>query len=91
MPSLPRCSLEKAALGKRKCLPRTYDQVIKRADVDERERIAQPARDEFVGLARFRYTARVVVRKNHRRRVMAQRALYDFAGVNAGAINGARE
>ena len=91
MPSLPRCSLEQAALSERQCLSRSDHQVIKRSDVDKRERIAQSARDELVGLARFRHTARVVVREDHRSRVVAQRALHDLARMNACAVDGACE
>jgi len=91
MPSLPRCSLEQAALSERQCLPRSDHQVIKRSDVDQRERIAQSARDELVSLARFRHSARVVVREDHRGRVVAQRALHDLARMNARAVDGACE
>ena len=65
--------------------------MIKRADVDERERIAQPAGDEFVSLAGFRHSTRMVVREDYGRRVVAQRAFHDFARMNAGAIYGACE
>ena len=60
-PFSPKRALKQSPLGKRKGLPRTYDQVIKCADVDERQRISQPAHDEFVSLAGFRHSTRMVL------------------------------
>src|SRR5690349_816892 len=67
------------------------DEVIEHADVDEGECIAEPPRDQFVGLTRLRYAGRVVVRKDERGRVVLQRLPYDFARMNTGAVDGAAE
>lgn len=61
-----RSPLDQSSLGEAGDVAASDDQVIKHADVDERQRLAQALRDEFVRLARLRDAARVVVAQDHR-------------------------
>ena len=55
-----------------------HDQVIEHADIDERERVSQPASDEFVGLRGFGDARWVIVREDERGCVVLKRLAHDF-------------
>src|SRR5688500_3190921 len=65
------------------------DEMVEHTNVHERERVAQTARDELIGLARLRDARRVVVREDERRGVVLQRLAHDLARMNAGTVDGA--
>jgi hypothetical protein len=64
-----------------------HDDVIEKPDIDERERLLHPPRDEFVRLARLGHARRMVVSHDHRRRVLLQRELHDFPGMHARPVD----
>src|SRR6267154_5634158 len=59
------------------------DEMVQHLNVDQSERAFQRAGEDLVGMARFGDAGGVVMRENHRRRVMLERALHDLARVNA--------
>ena len=65
--------------------------MIEHPDVDQRQCLAEPPRDQFIGLAGFGDPGGVIVRKDYGRGIPAQGLLDDFAGVHAGAIDRAAE
>ncbi len=85
---VPRDS-DESTLGERHATIITDDAVIEHPDVYQRQCLAEPARDEFVGLTRLGDARRVVVRQDHRRGIAAQSLLDDFAWVHTGTVNGA--
>jgi hypothetical protein len=81
---------EEPTLGERQTAVVTDDEVIEHADIHQRERVAQSARDEFVGLAGLGDTGRMVVREDERGGVVLQGLRTDLARMNAGAVDGCR-
>lgn len=67
--------------------PITNHQVIKHTDVDERQRLLETARDELIRLARFRYTAWMIVSEDHGRRIVSEGALDHLTRVNACPVD----
>lgn len=64
--------LKQAPFRKRGDLTVADDQMVQRTNIDQRQRILEPARDADVRLAGFRHAGRVVVRKDQCRRVVEQ-------------------
>ena len=58
-----------------------HDEMVKHAHIHQRERLLQRLRQRLVGTRRFGNAGRMVVREDQRARVVAQRALDDFARV----------
>ena len=83
--------LKKSTFRERHAGPVADDEVIKHADVDEREGILQTPRDELIRRARLCHTGGVVVRKDNRCGIVRQSLLHDFARMNARAIDGPTE
>jgi hypothetical protein len=65
--------------------------VVEHPDVHQRQRVAQPLRDQSVRLAGFGDAGRVVVGEDHRRGIAGEGLPDTFARVDAGTINGAAE
>lgn len=65
--------------------------MIEHAHVHQAERLLEPRGQRPVCRARCRIAARMVVRKNHRRRVAAQGFLDHFARMNLCAVDRAAE
>ena len=67
------------------------DDVVEQTDVDQRERLLDPHRDEFVGLAGLGDAGGMIVRHDERRRIALQSAFDDFSGVHTGTVDRAAE
>lgn len=65
--------------------------MIQRAQLDQRQRLLQLARDELVGLAWLGVSARMRACEDHRRRVKPQHFLDHLAWMYRGAIKRAME
>ncbi|TXT26846.1 MAG: hypothetical protein FD134_373 [Gallionellaceae bacterium] len=65
--------------------------MIEYAHVHQRQRLLQRVGQQAVGLARLGCAGRVVVRENHRCRIVVQGALHHLARVNASLREGAVE
>lgn len=83
--------LQEPPFGEREAGAITHDEVIEDPDVEQRQRIAQSPGDELVRLARLGDSRRMVVRKDHRRRVVRECLPHDFARMHAGAVDRAAE
>ena len=81
----------KSPFRKRAGAPSADDEVIQNPDVDQRQCVAKPLGDELIRLARLSHSARMIVRKDHRGRVVSQSALHDFARMNARAVDRSRK
>src|SRR5882672_4520253 len=92
LPRGPQGPLEQAALGERYRSARTgNDDVVEHLDVDQRERIAQCAGEQFIGPAGLGRAGRMVMRQDDGGSVEAQRFLDDLTWKNAGLCQGAVE
>src|SRR5439155_27278541 len=76
-------TLQQAALGKRHGARPGDDEMVEHLDVDERERGFQRSREDLVGVAGLGDAGRVVVGEDHGGRVVLERALHDFARIDA--------
>src|SRR5207248_11629885 len=65
------------------------DEVIEHVVVHQAEGLLEPPRDELVRLARFEHSGGMVVREDHRRRIVQQRLAQHLAGMHSGAVDGA--
>src|SRR5688572_10239523 len=83
--------LHQSALGEGDRLVAGDDEVVQDLDVDERQRLLEAARQQLVRLAGLRRAGRVVVGKDHRRRVRLERRLDDLARIDAGLRQRAAE
>src|ERR1700751_1841363 len=82
---------QQAVLAEREAHAIADDKVIEHADVDQRQRLFQPSRDELVRLARLEHARGVVVREDHRGGVVSERLAQHLPWMDAGAIDGAAE
>src|SRR6202035_3914515 len=62
--------------------------VIEQADVQQRQRLAQPPRQKLIRLGWFSDEARMVVRNEHPARAVPERARDDLARVDPRAVDG---
>ncbi|ABA51054.1 hypothetical protein BURPS1710b_1138 [Burkholderia pseudomallei 1710b] len=75
-------ALDPARLRERKRIARADHEMIDQLDVDERERVAQHAREAPVRGARSHRARRMIVRDDERRRVQRERAPHDLARID---------
>src|SRR5258708_27578468 len=76
-------TLKQAALGKRHGARPGDDEMDEHLNVDQSERAFQGPGEDLVGMARLRHARGGVMRENHRRGVMLERALHDLARADA--------
>lgn len=76
-------ALELAMFGERVHAPASHHEVVENADIDERERLRQRAREPQVSLARFRVARRMVVRQHYAGGIARQCFLEHFTRVHA--------
>ena len=76
--------LEQTPLGERDDAVPRHDEVVERADVDQRERLLERRGQKLVRARGLRDAARMVVREDDAGRVVRERRLDDFARVDAG-------
>jgi hypothetical protein len=77
-----RYGSQEPALGEAGCIAAGNDDVIQHSDIYQTQSIAQPTRDELVGMGRLCDSARVRVGQDHRGGVLLQGFLDDLAGMN---------
>ncbi len=87
----PHVRRGQALLGEGGAASVADDQVIEEADLDQGEGVAQPGRDDLVGLRRFGDPGGVVVGQDHGRRVAGEGLLDDLPGVDARPVDRAAE
>ena len=75
-------ALEQTSLRERHHAIARDNEVIERADVDQRERLLERLRQQFVRARRLGDAGRMVVRKDHRGGVAFERGLHNFARIN---------
>lgn len=77
---------QQSAFRERQAVVVADDQVVEHADVHQRQRVAQPPRDQFIRLAGLGNSRRMVVREDQRGGIVLQRLPHDLPRVNAGAL-----
>src|SRR5438552_10368417 len=82
---------QQPAFGKGHRAAACDDEMVEHLNIDQGERTFQRACEDLVGMARLCDTGGVVVRENHGRRVMPQRALHNLSRINTGLGQGAAE
>lgn len=80
-------ALQQPAFRERQAGAVAHDKVVKYPDVQQRERIAQAAGDQLVRLARLGDAGRVIVGKDHGRRIVGERLPHDLARMNARDVD----
>src|SRR5258706_4004646 len=65
--------------------------MVKDTDLNQRQRFLQATGDQFIGLTRFRDTARVVVYQDASGGISGQRFLHHFPRMDRSAIQGSSE
>src|SRR2546421_350723 len=88
---IPRGSSYQPAFGKGHRAAPCDDEMVEHLNIDQGQRAFQRAREDLVGMARLCDPGGVVMRENHGRRVMPQRALHHLTRVNARLGQGAAE
>lgn len=78
--------LQQATLGKGQAAIVAHDAMIEHADIDQCQRLTQPARDELIGLTGFGHPRRMIVREYYRSRVATQGLLDHLTRMHARAI-----
>lgn len=65
------------------------DEMIEHPHIDQPERIAEPARQLPISLARFGHARGMIVGQNDRCGIVRQRALDHLTGIHTGPVDGA--
>ena len=78
--------LQPTAFGKRHRFSVTYDQMIEDADTQQLARFYYLFGYHSVRCARLSHAGRVIMAEDHRRRIIFEYCLHDFARIDAGGI-----
>jgi len=78
---------QQASLRQAHRLRSRHNDVVKHADIDERQSIFEPLGKEFVCPAWFADAARMVMRKDHCRSVAPERSFYHLSRIHRAPIN----
>src|SRR6266702_3393182 len=90
-PRIRRGTSQQPAFGKGHRATACDDEMVEHLNIDQGERAFQRAREDLVGMTRLGDTGGVVMRENHGRRGMSQRALHHLARVDTRLGQGPAE